>query len=74
MENDENKDPKATTIDSGNDPSPEDEEVAVFSPAVTRTPSASRTKKLSNVEPLDYRKSHKRRISSPTLLTVINQL
>ncbi|KUI61387.1 Cell division control protein 18 [Cytospora mali] len=49
--NDENKDP-TTTIDSGDES--QDEEVAVFSPAVTRTPSARRTKKLSNVEAVDY--------------------
>lgn len=50
-ENDENRDPKTTTIDSGDES--QDEEVAVFSPAVTRTPSARRTTKLSDVEPLD---------------------
>ncbi|KUI66029.1 Cell division control protein 18 [Cytospora mali] len=49
--NDENKDP-TTTIDSGDES--QDEEVAIFSPAVTRTPSARRTKKLSNVEAVDY--------------------
>lgn len=51
QENDENRDPKTTTTDSGDES--QDEEVAVFSPAVTRTPSARRTTKLSDVEPLD---------------------
>lgn len=52
--NDENHDP-TTTIDAGNES--QDEEVAIFSPAATRTPSARRTRTLSKVEAIDCRES-----------------
>ncbi|KAK7745477.1 AAA ATPase [Cytospora paraplurivora] len=48
--NEENHDP-TTTIDVGDES--QDEEVAIFSPAVTRTPSARRTRTLAKVEAID---------------------
>ncbi|KAJ0121279.1 cell division control protein 18 [Diaporthe amygdali] len=51
--NDENEDPE-TTIDIEAEDQSESEEVAFFSPSVTRTPSARRTKDVFKFEALDY--------------------
>jgi hypothetical protein len=59
--NDENEDPE-TTISIEPEAEAEDqsesEEVAFFSPSVTRTPSARRTKDIFKSEASDYRELH----------------
>lgn len=52
--NDENEDPESTIGIEAEDQS-ESEEVAFFSPSVTRTPSARRTKDIFKFEAPDYR-------------------
>lgn len=54
--NDENQEPIEEIPDSEVDEESENEEVAVFSPAVTRTPSARRTKSVYKLEAIEYRK------------------
>lgn len=51
--NDENEDPESTTSIEAEDQS-ESEEVAFFSPSVTRTPSARRTRDIFKFEAPDY--------------------
>lgn len=55
--NDENEDPESTIGVEAEDQS-ESEEVAFFSPSVTRTPSARRTKDIFKFEAPDYRALH----------------
>lgn len=55
-ENDENKRPVEEVPESDFEEEPEDEEVTTFSPAVTRTPSARRTKNIYKLEAIEYRK------------------
>lgn len=52
--NDENEDPESTISIEAEDQS-ESEEVAFFSPSVTRTPSARRSKDIFKFEASDYR-------------------
>lgn len=53
--NDENQDPAEVLAQSDVDEESEPEEIATFSPAVTRTPSARRTKSIFKVEAIEYR-------------------
>lgn len=54
--NDENEDPENTlSIEADAEDQSESEEVAFFSPSVTRTPSARRTKDIFKFEASDYR-------------------
>lgn len=54
--NDENEDPENTlSIEAEAEDQSESEEVAFFSPSVTRTPSARRTKDIFKFEASDYR-------------------
>lgn len=53
--NDENEDPTGAFAPSEVEDDSEDDEVATFSPAVTRTPSARRTKNIYQVEAVEYR-------------------
>lgn len=55
--NDENEDPESTISFEAEDQS-EPEEVAFFSPSVTRTPSARRTKDIFKFEASDCRELH----------------
>lgn len=57
QDNDENEDPESTISIEAEDQS-ESEEVAFFSPSVTRTPSARRTKDIFKFEASDYRGLH----------------
>lgn len=54
-ENDENQEPGDAADASDVDPESEDEEATLFSPAVTRTPSARRTKSIYRLEAVEYR-------------------
>lgn len=54
--NDENQDPSEAPDASDVDEESETEEPPSFSPAVTRTPSARRTKSIYNLEAVEYRK------------------
>ena len=57
--NDENEDPESTiSIEGETEDQSESEEVAFFSPSVTRTPSARRTKDIFKFEASDYRELH----------------
>lgn len=57
--NDENEDPEDTlSTEAEAEDQSESEEVAFFSPSVTRTPSARRTKDVFKFEASDYRESH----------------
>lgn len=53
--NDENQDPTEALAPSDVEEDSENEEIATFSPAVTRTPSARRTKSFYKVEAVEYR-------------------
>lgn len=54
--NDENEDPETTIgIEADADDQSDSEEVAFFSPSVTRTPSARRTRDIFKFEASDYR-------------------
>lgn len=53
--NDENQEPVEEVPESDLEGESENEEAAVFSPAVTRTPSARRTKSIYKLEAIDYR-------------------
>lgn len=55
--NDENEDPESTLSLETEDQS-DSEEVAFFSPSVTRTPSARRTRDVFKFEASDYRGLH----------------
>lgn len=54
-DNDENQDPTDVFNRSDAEEDEEDEEAVTFSPVVTRTPSARRTKNIYKVEAIDYR-------------------
>lgn len=57
--NDENQDPSealdASDVETDAESEPEANELATFSPAVTRTPSARRTKSIYKLEAIEYR-------------------
>lgn len=54
--NDENIRPVDEVPESDFEEDSEDEEFTTFSPAVTRTPSARRTKNIYKLEAIEYRK------------------
>jgi hypothetical protein len=57
--NDENEDPESTlSVEAGFEDQSESEEDPFFSPSVTRTPSARRTKDIFQFDPSDYRELH----------------
>lgn len=66
--NDENEDPESTLNLEVEDQS-ESEEAAFFSPSVTRTPSARRTRDIFKFEASDYRGLHPPRDFTSPLLT-----
>lgn len=53
--NDENEDPTEALDALDAEEESENEEVAVFSPALARTPSARRTKSIYKLEAIDFR-------------------
>lgn len=53
--NDENKRPVEEVPESDSEEDSEDEEISTFSPAITSTPSARRTKNIYKLEAIEYR-------------------